>query len=436
MLNKLLLVVKREYLSRVRKRSFLIMTILAPLLMVLFYGLIFYFMFNRDLGDSMKRIYVSDNSGLFTGKLKNKTNLEFVYGLVENEVEELKLIESEGYYAVLNIPKVTYDNVKGISLVANDQPSITTINYIEKEMEQVVKELKLKQYGIDQTVIKRINKTNVAIKTAKVTSRGLQSGSAGASTAIGYVCAILIYLFIFLYGVQVMRGVIEEKSNRIIEVIISSLKPFELMMGKITGIALVGLTQFIIWILIIFALGSAVSGLVLSSMNLPTEIGPAMQASAAENDFRNTLQALAGFNYTLIITMFMFYFITGYLFYGSLFAAVGSAVDNETDTQQFMLPITLPLVFAFVLAQSVVTSNPSGDLAFWLSIIPFTSPVVMMVRIPFGVPFWEVLVSMAAMIIGFVFTVWLASRIYRVGILMYGKKPTYKELGKWLFYKE
>jgi ABC-2 type transport system permease protein len=161
-----------------------------------------------------------------------------------------------------------------------------------------------------------------------------------------------------------------------------------------------------------------------------------MQTTGAENDFSNILQALSGFNYVMIVTMFIFYFISGYLFYGSLFAAIGSAVDNETDTQQFMLPITLPLVFAFVLAQSVVTSNPNGILAFWLSIIPLTSPVVMMVRIPFGVPFWEVLISMAAMIVGFVFTVWLAGRIYRVGILMYGKKPSYKELGKWLFYKE
>lgn len=208
------------------------------------------------------------------------------------------------------------------------------------------------------------------------------------------------------------------------------------MMGKIAGIAFVGLTQFVIWIIIIFALGGAVSGVVLSSLDLPAEAGQAVQASATENDLTNMIQVLGSFDYLMIITMFTFYFISGYLFYGSLFAAIGSAVDNETDTQQFMLPITLPLVFAFVLAQSVVTTNPNGVLAFWLSVIPFTSPVVMMVRIPFGVPFWEVLVSMAAMIIGFVFTVWLAGRIYRVGILMYGKKPTYKELGKWLFYRE
>lgn len=436
MLKKILLVVKREYLSRVRKRSFFIMTMLAPLLIVLFYGLIFYFAFNRDLGDTKKRIYVSDQSGLFIGKIKSKPNLEFFYGLVNSEAEELRLIGSEGFYAVLTIPKSNYDSIHGATMVANDQPSITTINYIEKEMEQVIKDFKLKQYGIDQTVIKGINTTNISIKTAKITSKGLQSSSAGASTAIGYICAILIYLFIFLYGVQVMRGVIEEKTNRIVEIIISSLKPFELMMGKIVGIALVGLTQFVIWIFIIFALGSAVSGFLLSSMNLPTEAGQAMQTTGAENDFSNILQALSGFNYGMIITMFIFYFISGYLFYGSLFAAIGSAVDNETDTQQFMMPITLPLVFAFVLAQSVVTSNPNGALSFWLSIIPLTSPVVMMVRIPFGVPLWEVLISMAAMTLGFVFTVWLAGRIYRVGILMYGKKPSYKELGKWLFYKE
>lgn len=435
MFNKILLVIRREYLTRVRKKSFLIMTILAPLLIVLFYGLIFYFAFNRDIGDTHKKIYVSDKSGLFTGKIKSKTNIEFVFGLVNGEAEELNLINNEGYYGVLNIPLITPDSIRGITLVANDQPSITTVNYIENEMKQVVKDFKLKQYGIDQKVIKNINQTNVGITTQKATSKGLESSSAGASTAIGYICAILIYLFIFLYGVQVMRGVIEEKTNRIVEVIISSLKPFELMMGKIVGIALVGLTQFVIWIVIIFALGSVVSGAVLSSMDIPKEAVQSMNQTAQESDLSNTLKVLASFDYVMIVTMFIFYFISGYLFYGSLFAAVGSAVDNETDTQQFMLPITLPLVFAFVLAQSVVTSNPNGVLAFWLSVIPFTSPVVMMVRIPFGVPVWEVLLSMAMMVAGFVFTVWLAGRIYRVGILMYGKKPTYKELGKWLFYK-
>ncbi len=429
MFNKILLVIRREYLTRVRKKSFLIMTILAPLLIVLFYGLIIYFSLNRDIGDSLKKVYVSDQSGLFTGKIKSKSNLEFIYGNTVDEKGNQNLIKNLGFYAVLTIPPITVDSIRGVTLVAIDQPSMTTVNYIENEMKQVVKNFKLKQYGIDQEVIQDINKTSIHIGTAKITAHGLESSSATASTILGYVCAILIYFFIFLYGVQVMKGVIEEKTNRIVEVIISSLKPFELMMGKIVGIALVGLTQFFIWILIILVLGSIVSG------TMSFETAQALNEKGGESDLVKILNDMKDFNYIMIATMFAFYFISGYLFYGSLFAAVGSAVDNETDTQQFMLPITLPLVFAFILAQTIVTSNPNGVLAFWLSVIPFTSPVVMMVRIPFGVPVWEVLVSMAMMVAGFVFTVWLAGRIYRVGILMYGKKPTYKELGKWLFYK-
>jgi ABC-2 type transport system permease protein len=249
---------------------------------------------------------------------------------------------------------------------------------------------------------------------------------------------MLIYIFIFLYGVQIMQGVIEEKTNRIVEVIVSSVKPFQLMMGKILGIAMVGLTQFAIWIILSLVLGGAVAGTVMSKIKAPQVQEQALKDAgipATDNLAANILHDLASFDYAYLVAVFLFYFIGGYLFYGALFAAVGSAIDNETDKQQFMVPITLPLIFALILAQSAVISNPHGPVAFWLSMIPLTSPIVMMVRVPFQVPGWQLAVSMLSMIGGFLFTVWLAARIYRIGILMYGKKASYKELAKWLFIK-
>jgi ABC-2 type transport system permease protein len=253
-------------------------------------------------------------------------------------------------------------------------------------------------------------------------------------------------MFIFMYGVQVLRGVIEEKSNRIIEVIISSVKPFQLMMGKIIGIALVGLTQFILWVVLTLSITAAAqtfilkdkysSEEVLKEVNMSTQL---MQQTQNTKNIRNVdsneiLDILKQINYTLILLVFLFYFMGGYLLYGAMFAAIGAAVDNEADTQQFMLPITIPLVFAFIVAQMAM-QNPEGPMAFWFSIVPFTAPVVMMVRVAYAVPVWELVLSMILLTITFILTTWLAARIYRVGILMYGKKPTYKEMWKWIFYK-
>jgi ABC-2 type transport system permease protein len=432
-MSKILLVIKREYLTRVRKKSFIIMTIAAPLLISAFYGIIIYFALNKDMGDSEKQIYVADKSGVFIDKLVSKENISFVYG-TEGEATKT-FLDDNNFYGFLSIPD---SSLTGIRLVAQDQPSLNTVSYIEHQIASVVKQQKLEHIGIDPKTIKEINSTQVNINTAKLTETGTEDSSASASTAIGYVCALMIYFFIFLYGVQVMRGVIEEKTNRIVEVIISSLKPFDLMMGKIIGIALVGLTQFVIWVVLVTILGGGFSGIVMSQMDLPEEARQAMSQTTqthAMSEGGNFLAALLGFNFTYLIAVFVFYFITGYLIYGALFAAIGSAVDSETDTQQFMLPVTMPLILAIVLSQSAVMSNPNGSLAFWLSVIPLTSPIVMMMRVPFGVPTWELALSMACMIIGFLFAVWIASRVYRIGILMYGKKPSYKEIAKWLFYK-
>lgn len=438
MLHKIFIVTQREFITRVRKKSFIVMTLAAPLLIVLFYGLIFYFAINKDIGASKKKIYVSDQSGNYLGKLKNSETLEFTFGYVAQEKEQ-QFLTDEDYYALLVIPNTSPDSLKKVSLYTKDQAGLSTVLYIEKQLENEVKNTLLKNNGIDASTLKTINQTSINISTIKVTEKGLENGNVGASTVLGYIGAIMIYMFIFMYGVQIMRGVIEEKSNRIVEVIISSIKPFELMMGKITGIALVGITQFTIWIILVSVFGSGVSGAIMSNMGIGADAQQAMAQggqATANGEISEVMEALINFNFVYFIAMFLFYFIGGYLFYGALFAAIGSAVDNETDTQQFMLPITMPLVFALVIAQSAITSDPNGTLAFWLSVIPFTSPVVMMVRLPFDVPTWQVIVSMISLVIGFIFTTWMAGRIYRIGILMYGKKPSYKLIAKWLFSKE
>lgn len=436
MLHKIWLVTRREYLTRVRKKSFILMTILTPLIVVLFYGVVFYFTLNKDIGANVKKIYVSDKNGLFTPKLKNSPLMEFTYGHVEPE-KHAAFLKNEAYFAILQIPDETITQIKQVQLISTEQPSLSNVMHIERMLENEVKNELLAKNGIDKEYLNTVNNTQLSVKTKKVTEHGTESGSVGASTVIGYAGAIIIYMFIFLYGVQIMRGVIEEKTNRIVEVIISSIKPFELMMGKIAGIALVGLTQFCIWVLLITILGGSVSGIVMQAIGGSVQQAASLSNQAAStNEISDMIQALGNYNFTYIIGMFVFYFIGGYLFYGALFAAIGSAVDSETDTQQFMLPITMPLVFALILAQSAVAANPNGTLAIWLSIIPITSPVIMMVRLLFDVPTWQVALSVISLIVGFVFTTWLASRIYRIGILMYGQKPSYKLIAKWLFSKQ
>ncbi len=437
MLNKIFLIAKREFLTRIKKKSFLVMTLVSPLLILLFYGLIFYFTVNKSIGEEVKNIAIIDESEVLQQNLEStKTTLFTFVSVAPDKINDL-LSEASNYYAVLNIQKNSKGEIS-YQLLAKDQPSIGMVSSIEDKIAAKLKDFQLQQKGIDKELLNQINSTQVNIETKKLTDKGFEEGNAGLTTIIGFAGAILIYFFIFLYGVQVMRGVIEEKTNRIVEVIVSSVKPFELMMGKISGIALVGLTQFLIWVGLVAALSGPVSGLVMQMMDVnPTEIGSMAQDAASKDTSKmgSLFAGLANLNVPLIVGLFLFYFIAGYLFYGALFAAIGSAVDNETDTQQFMLPVTMPLVFSFVLAQTIVTQDPNSTLSIWLSMIPFSSPIIMMVRLPFGIPTIQIIASMAFMIAGFVFTVWFAGRIYRIGILTYGKKPSYKELFKWLFQK-
>jgi ABC-2 type transport system permease protein len=257
---------------------------------------------------------------------------------------------------------------------------------------------------------------------------------------VGFAAAILIYMSLFIYGIQVMRGIIEEKTSRIVEVIISSVKPFQLMMGKIIGIGLVGLTQFLLWIILSVGLMSVASTILFKDQaeQVKSEIPMADPSAAVAQKAPGSdiLKAVQTIEWTYILPVFIVFFLGGYMLYSALFAAVGSAVETDTETQQFMLPITLPLLFTYIMSFSFIVNNPDSSLSFWLSIIPFTSPIAMMVRLPFGVPNWELALSIVLLIGGFLFTTWIASRIYRVGILMYGKKVSFKELGKWFMYNE
>ncbi|MEI7977986.1 MAG: ABC transporter permease [Bacteroidota bacterium] len=438
-MNKIFLILKREFLTRIKKKSFLVMTILSPLLIVLFYAIIIYFTINGPGNEEVKTVFVDDDYFEFvTDKFNNNKVFKFEYGSTETLTSSEFLKANPQYFALLQFPdSFGINNLQGVKFTAVEQPSISQIDYVENEIEKIIKNEQLAHFKIDEVIIKKINDTKVIINSSKINLENAteESSNSGAASALGMGGALLIYMFIFLYGVMVMKGIIEEKTNRIVEILISSVKPFQLMMGKILGIAGVGLLQFIIWVTLILLAMPLVSSLLMGDnvkemANVASSLPNSMPAKAISgNAF---LDGLLSFNYPYLISVFVFYFITGYLFYGALFAAIGSAVDNETDTQQFMLPVTMPLIFSIALAQGLVLNSPNGTAAFWLSIIPFTSPVVMMIRLPFGVPTWELLLSMALMVFGFMFTVWLASRIYRIGILTFGKKPTYKEIWKWI----
>ena len=420
-MNKTFLIIKREFLVRVKKKSFIIMTLLAPILMA---SLIIVPVLVTDSGQQKRLIGIYENTTSFAKEIEDSENIHFtVFDNMQMD-EFIKDPEGSNYYALLKIENDSY------SIYSNQQVALNLRKSIEKQLEQISERNKLKQAGINLDIIEQA-KTNINIETKIITSEGnTTSSSTEASIGIGFITGILIYMFIFMYGTMVMRGVIEEKTNRIVEIIISSVKPFQLMIGKILGVALVGLTQFILWIVLTIIISSIAEIIFFDTTEITNNLDSVDQ-SVILNEFT---RLTGGINLMLIFVSFLFYFLFGYLMYSALFAAVGSAVDAEADTQQFMLPITIPLIFSFILIQPVM-DNPDGILAFWLSIIPLTSPIIMMARLPFGVESWQLLLSMILLILGFIFTTFIAGKIYRTGILMYGKKISYKELWKWLTYK-
>jgi len=393
------------------------MTILGPILMA---ALLIVPIYLADENQENRIIALNEDANY------NLEDSEFIHftTIPTSEAELLKTDFNESpFYALL------YIDGENFTLYSNQQISLSVSKSIERQLEQLIEHEKLKLLGIDLQILEDAS-TEINITTKIISEDGNTSNSqAEASMGIGFLSGILIYMFIFMYGTMVMRGVIEEKTSRIVEVIISSVKPFQLMMGKILGVALVGLTQFVLWILLTIII-STVAELAFLDVNV---MATEMNSSDQSVILAQVAELTGGINLVQIFLAFIFYFLAGYLMYSALFAAVGSAVDAEADTQQFVLPITIPLILSFVLITPIM-ENPDGTLAFWMSMIPFTSPVIMMVRLPFGVANWELALSIGILIASFIATTWLAGRIYRTGILMYGKKATYREIWKWLKY--
>jgi len=413
-MSKIGIVIGREYMTRVKKKSFIILTLVVP---ILFVGMIAGIVFLSTISDkTAKVIVVADETGEYLPVLKN-TN-QYVFIEAKGGFENFRKNSDESVYATLVISGDLLKNPEDITLYSQKQLVSSVETTITSQLNSYLSDKKLESYQIPnlKNIIKD-SKVNLKIKTIKTDENGKETQtSAEVASTIGMIFTFLIYMFIFVYGAMVMQGVMEEKTNRIVEVIVSSVKPFDLMMGKLTGIGLVGLTQFAIWA--IAFLGVSFSGIFLSG-NIKL-----FQAISVVSGSVNPME---------LCTYFMLFFIGGYMMYASLFAAIGAMVNSQEDTQQYMMPITILVLFAFY-AGFFSAQNPDGPLAFWTSLIPLTSPIVMMVRVPFGVPWWQMLLSIALLAVTVILIVKLAAKIYRVGILMYGKKPTYSEIVKWLKY--
>ena len=435
---KIGIIIEREYLTRVKKRSFLIITFLAPLFFAALMFLPAILMENSEKFDEKRNIAVCDESGMFVGKFDNTEINTFIY--IDNSIDEAKQLVKDGVYdGVVYIPATSLSVPTNAEIYSMKQLPMSLSSHIRSSMKQVVEHQKLLASGIDPAIVKA-SATTINLQTIKMDEKdGEQKSFSEFEFILGLFLALIIYFVIFIFGSQVMRGVIEEKTNRIIEVIVSSVKPFELMMGKIIGIALVGLTQFLLW----GVLTLAITG--IASTFLPTQdvfsAGTVMteqiaEATATANDsgmLTEVFEVINSINFKDIILCFLLYFIGGYFLYSAMFAAVGAAVDNETDTQQFVTPISLLLIIPMV-SSSIIAAAPDSSFALWMSMIPFTSPVGMMLRIPFGVPIWQIAVSVVILYATFVLFTWFASKIYRTGILMYGKKVSWKEILKWIKY--
>ena len=437
-MNKIGLIIKREYLTRVRKRSFLIMTFLGPILIAAIYVIPIMLALNAS-SDKM-RIAVVDESHWFEDRFNDTKEHTFVLmpGQPIDSVKEL--VKSGVFDMALYVPPTQLNIPSNAVVYSIRQVPMEVEAYISNVMEKEIEDQKLMANGVDPEIVNAV-KTNVNLQVMRMDEKGNEKETfTQVQFMLGMILAMLIYFFIMLFGGQVMQGVIEEKSSRIIEVIISSVKPFQLMMGKIIGVSLVALTQFLLWILLtgVFYVGfSAYIG--ISHPDMLSQ-GTVMAQEITSNDIvsnesvQSILKIVHSIDFGTIIVSFLIFFILGYLLYATLYAAVGSIVDNNTDSQQFTLPITVPLIVA-IISSFYIVNNPDSSLAVWLSMIPFTSPISMMVRIPFGVPIWQVVVSVVILAVTFVLMTWFAAKIYRTGILMYGKKLSYKEIFKWLKYK-
>ena len=440
-MNKTWLIFQREFLNRVQKKSFLIATILVPLVFPAILAIMVWVFIKQEEGAVAQTIEVYDESGKIT--LEDDERFKFVE--VEGDFEEVKKAFNEtNHYGILRIPELDLKDPQGIKIYTKENPSIRKMEEITDVLEKSIQNLKLEQSNIDREVLNSL-KTNVSISNVNVDDSGVEKESnTGITYALGFVLGIFIYIFVLVYGMQIMLGVIDEKTSKVVEVIISSVRPFQLMMGKILGIAAVGLLQFAIWVILISVLSSATLGILGVSMpqqQAMEQITKMQDEESQEeiqrqnNKFLSTLNSVNELPIAYIIFNFVFYFLGGYLLYGALFAAVGSAVDSQQEAQQFTFPIMLPFLISYFGLFLFILTDPHSTASFWFSIIPFTSPIAMVGRLGFHPPLWQLILSQVLLIGGFIFTTWIAARIYRIGILMHGSKVNYKVLAKWFMMK-
>lgn len=436
-MNHLPLIIKREYLTKVRNKSFIIMTFLSPLIFVGIFTLVAWL--SQLNNDDVKVISVLDESGIFTDKFESTDNTIYKNLSDLSLSEAKKKSEKDENYGLLYIPN-TRDIAtlsKSITFYSEDSPSLGLMNDIDETIETTLTSERLKEAGMDANLIKELQ---VKVSTNQETFKGQETSKLGSGLKLifGGAAGYLLFMFIIIYGNMIMRSVIEEKTSRIIEVIISSVQPIKLLLGKILGTTLAGITQFMVWVILIFLLMAIVPpilGVDTSSISgTQQEMVSQSTGSGMADMVHDVMIEIHNLPLANIIIMFILFFIGGYLLYASLYASIGAAVDSETDTQQFMMPILMPLILAVYVGFFTVIDNPHGTVSQVFSYIPFTSPVVMLMRIPFGVPIWQQIISVVILFGSFIGVVWFAAKIYRVGILMYGKKPTYKEIFKWLKY--
>ena len=437
-MNHLPLIIKREYLTKVKNKSFIVMTFLSPLIMIALIAVVSYL--SQLNNDKQRTISVLDETGFLKDVFQKTDNTNYTYLNGLNFEDAIALVKEKEDYGLLYIAPVDSLSVfsNNIKFYSEESPSISIMSGLERKIEKRLREMKLQNDGV---TLAQIEASKFNINIAQESFDGQKSSKMDnlVKLAFGGAAGYLLFMFIIIYGNMIMRSVIEEKTSRIIEVIISSVKPIQLMMGKIIGTSLAGITQFVIWVIlgaVLLVIVSAIFGIDMTQVQTPQQelVNQAMQQEGAQAMAENLITAISNLPLTNLVFAFMFFFIGGYLLYSSLYAAIGAAVDNETDTQQFMLPILMPLVLAVYVGVFTVIEDPHGTVSTVFSFIPFTSPVVMLMRIPFGVPLWQQAISLLLLIGTFIFAVWFAAKIYRVGILMYGKKPTYKELFKWLKY--
>ena len=417
-MKNIILIAKREFFTQVKKKSFIILTLLTPLLIIVFGGVVS-LMFQAN--ETQMQISVIDKSGLFKDRLKSDQNILYIISSEETEKSLIKTLETtEEMNGVMIIPKKEIHELENsIEILTNKNLSNEARRNIAGNISEIIKAEKINALGISTVQIEDLNKgVNLHVVNVLEKEKKQDSFLVGVKSGLSIFLMYCVFTFIMMYGIRVMRSVLEEKNNRVVEILISSVKPFELMMGKILGVTGVALVQFGVWVVMIFA-----SVMTLGSSNVGMVSGVA--------EVQMVLLALSQINYGLILFVFVIYFLLGYLFYSAMYAAIGSAVDNETETQQFTLFAILPMMLGFY-GSITIMNNPDGPMSFWLSMIPFTSPIAMLARIPFDVPVWELVLSIGILLVSTLGMVFIASKIYRVGILMYGNKVTLKELWKWM----